>query len=62
MTILDDLKKAAEAMRKPYKPVAPFDTVERHDGVALFKSRGRVVGWMNWHDFEAACAELEKRK
>lgn len=57
---LEDLKRAVEQLRKPLPQ--PFDSVENHDGLAVFKRGGRVVGWMNWGDFETVMKELEARK
>lgn len=58
---MKDVAKALEALVK--RPMAPlFDSVEQYDGLAVFKHRGRVVGWMNWKRFLVLCEEMEKRK
>ncbi len=59
---LDDLMRAVEQIRKLGPLPQPFDSVENHDGLAVFKRGGRVVGWMNWDDFQTAFKEMEARK
>lgn len=61
-TIGDDIQRAIETIRKMKPNPLQFDTVENHDGLAVFKRLGNVVGWMPYEDFEQLMKDLEARK
>lgn len=60
MTDIKALHAAIAAVKEPIF-LAP-DSVENHDGLAVFKRNGNVVGWMNWDDFNALCDEQDALK